>query len=208
MIDIPRPAAAALVHLFQGPVERDRMPETWRDLVAHQQYVRPYCAVLGLDVHIDDADGFAFLRQRTEPGAEESVGGEKAGQPPLPRLIARHNLSLRLSVLLVLLRKRLLELDAAGSETRLVIARDKLIEDLRLFWPAGANEVKIVEQIEAVLKQATELNLLRKLAVDPPAYEVRRLVKALVDAQWLADLDAKLAEYRAFSARGGEDAAS
>lgn len=31
MLEIPRLAAAALVHLFQGPVERDRAPETWRD---------------------------------------------------------------------------------------------------------------------------------------------------------------------------------
>ncbi len=201
MLEIPRPAAAALIHLFQGPIERDRAPETWRDLVAHQQYVRPYCAVLGLEVHIDEGDGFAFLRQHAEPEAEAG----SASELPLPRLIARHNLSFRLSVLLVLLRKRLLEIDAGGDETRCIVEHDTLIEQLRLFWPSSANEAKTVEQIEQVLKQAVELNLLRKLKVEPAAYEVRRLIKALIDAQWLADLDAKLAEYRAFGSKGGEE---
>lgn len=200
MQDIPRAAASVLVHLFQGPVERDRTPETWRDLVAQQHYVKPYCAVIGLDVHIDEADGFAFLRQQA---LDESA--DVGAQPPLPRLIARHNLSFRLSVLLVLLRKRLLELDAGGGDTRCVVAHDTLVEELRLFWPASANEAKIVEQIEGVVKQAVDLNLLRTLKVEPAAYEVRRLVKALVDAQWLANLDTKLAEYRGFAQKGGEE---
>lgn len=208
MLNIPRSAAAALVHLFQGPVERDRAPETWRDLLAHQQYLRPYCAVLGLDVYLDEADGFAFLRQRHEPGADDDEGTlenaspSASAQPPLPRLIARYNLSFRLSLLLVLLRKRLLELDSGGGDTRLIIPRDTLVEELRLFWPASANDAKTVEQIDTVLKQATEFGLLRKLKTEPVAFEVRRLIKALIDAQWLADLDAKLAEYRAHAARG------
>jgi hypothetical protein len=199
MQDIPRTAASVLVHLFQGPVERDRAPETWRDLVAQQHYIKPYCAVIGLDVHIDEADGLAFLRQQA---LDENAEGP---EPPLPRLIARHNLSFRLSVLLVLLRKRLLELDAGGGDTRCVVAHDTLVEEMRLFWPASANEAKTIEQIEGVLKQVVDLNLLRDLKAQPATYEVRRLVKALVDAQWLANLDAKLAEYRGFAQRGGEE---
>jgi hypothetical protein len=200
MQDIPRVAASVLVHLFQGPVERDRAPETWRDLVAQQHYIKPYCAVIGLDVHIDEADGFAFLRQQA---LDESA--DVGGQPSLPRLIARHNLSFRLSVLLVLLRKRLLELDAGGGETRCVVAHGTLVEEMRLFWPASANEAKTVEQIGGVVNQAVDLNLLRRLKTEPAAYEVRRLVKALVDAQWLANLDTKLAEYRGFAQKGGEE---
>jgi hypothetical protein len=198
MIDIPRPAAAALIHLFQGPVERDRAPETWRDLTAHQQYIRPYCAVLGLEVYLDEADGFAFLRQRNEPEDTDSPEAASSRERPdsLPRLISRHSLSFRMSVLLVLLRKRLLELDAGGSDTRLVVSRGALGEELRLFWPESTNEVKTEEQIDALLKQAVEFGLLRKLKTDPPTFEVRRLIKALIDAQWLAVLDNKLAEYR------------
>lgn len=203
MIDIPRPAAAALIHLFQGPVERDRAPEAWRDLTAHQQYIRPYCAVLGLEVYLDEADGFAFLRQRNEPEDTGREEGASSGSrvDPLPRLIARHNLSFRMSVLLVLLRKRLLELDAGGNDTRLVVSRAALVDELRLFWPESTNEVKTEEQIDALLKQAVDFGLLRRLKTDPPTFEVRRLIKALIDAQWLAVLDDKLAEYRTHAGR-------
>jgi hypothetical protein len=31
----------------------------------------------------------------------------------------------------------------------------------------------------------------------PPTFEVRRILKAFVDAQWLLDFDARLAGYRA-----------
>jgi hypothetical protein len=31
----------------------------------------------------------------------------------------------------------------------------------------------------------------------PPAFEVRRILKAFVDAQWLAEFDARLAAYQA-----------
>jgi hypothetical protein len=34
------------------------------------------------------------------------------------------------------------------------------------------------------------------VAGQPKAFEVRRILKAFVDAQWLADLDARLAAYR------------
>ncbi|MGH8445894.1 MAG: DUF4194 domain-containing protein [Solimonas sp.] len=200
MLDIPRPAGSVLVHLFHGPVERDRAPDVWRDLIAHQHCLKPYCAVMGLDVHIDEAEGFAFLRQQAVDDTTEATA-----QTPLPRLIARHNLSFRLSVLLVQLRKRLLETDAGGGDTRCIVAHDTLIEELRLFWPAGANDAKTVDKIEQVIKQALDFNLLRKLKVAPPTYEVRRLTKALVDAQWLAELDAKLTEYRGFARKADDE---
>jgi hypothetical protein len=34
------------------------------------------------------------------------------------------------------------------------------------------------------------------VAAGPPSYEVRRILKAFVDAQWLAEFDARLASYR------------
>jgi len=42
-----------------------------------------------------------------------------------------------------------------------------------------------------------KLGFLRALKGDGERYEVRRVLKAFVDAQWLEQLDTKLAEYRA-----------
>lgn len=193
--DIARPTAAAIIALYKGPVYRERQPETWRDLIADQASAQAYCAVIGLDLFVDEAEGFAFLRQADDTRAD--TADENA--EPLPRLIPRHNLSFHLSVLLVLLRKRLLELDAGGDETRLIVTRDALIEDMRLFMRTSENEAKTVEQIERLLSQAEKFGLIRPLKKDPERVEVRRIIKALVDAEWLAGLNDKLDEYRAFA---------
>jgi hypothetical protein len=77
------PTAAAIIALYKGPIYRERQPETWRDLIADQASVRAYCAVIGLELFVDEAEGFAFLRQATDTGDEDDT--------PLPRLIPRHN---------------------------------------------------------------------------------------------------------------------
>jgi hypothetical protein len=40
-----------------------------------------------------------------------------------------------------------------------------------------------------------ELGFLRRVHAQEELYEVRRILKAFVDGQWLADFDRRLAEY-------------
>ena len=54
-----------------------------------------------------------------------------------------------------------------------------------------------------------ELGFVRRLKAQPgqpAAFEVRRILKAFVDAQWLADFDARLAAYPAPLAGAGAGA--
>jgi hypothetical protein len=53
-----------------------------------------------------------------------------------------------------------------------------------------------MDKLEADLARVIELGFLRKLRSDD-AYEVRRILKAFVDAQWLDTFQQKLADYRA-----------
>ena len=66
------------------------------------------------------------------------------------------------------------------------------------FVPERSNEAKLVDQIESHINKIIELGFLRRLKVSagPPSYEVRRILKAFVDAQWLAEFDARLTGYR------------
>jgi hypothetical protein len=41
-----------------------------------------------------------------------------------------------------------------------------------------------------------ELGFVRRLRGEPQMIEVRRIIKAFIDAQWLADFDQRLAAYR------------
>ena len=115
----------------------------------------------------------------------------------IPRLVARRALSFPVSLLLALLRKKLAEGDASSTESRLVLTRDQILEMLVVFLPTSSNEARLVDLVDAHIGKVVELGFLRKVGDRPPEYEVRRILKAFVDAQWLADFDERLAAYRA-----------
>ena len=185
----------AVTQLMKGVVYRDTHERAWRHLLQLQPQVRDYVAVLGLQVVVDEAEGYAFCRQRP-PDTERDDNGE-----PLPRLIPRRPLSFHVSLLLALLRKKLAEFDAQGGDTRLMLTRDQIAEMMRVFLPVTSNEVRLADKIDAYLSKAVDLGFLRPAKNAEPVYEVRRILKAFVDGQWLADFDTKLAEY-AVLARG------
>lgn len=185
-LDLP----LAVTQLMKGVVYRDDHDKAWRNLMQLQAQVRDYVAVIGLQVVIDEAEGYAFLRQRPDDDAAED-------QPTLPRLIPRRSLSFHLSLLLALLRKKLAEFDAQGSETRLMLTREQIAETVRLFLPASSNEARLSDQIDTYLKKAVDLGFLRQVRGSEQVYEVRRILKAFVDGQWLADFERRLAEYAA-----------
>ena len=196
--------SAVVIPLLKGVLYRESDPKLWSALLDLQARVRDYIALLGLELLIDEAEGYAFVRSRTDEDAE-------AG-PALPRLVARRPLSFPVSLLLALLRKKLAEFDASGADTRLILNREEVAELLRVFLPAGSNEAKLIDQIDTHLNKIAELGFVRRLRGQDDMIEVRRILKAFVDAQWLAEFDTRLAAYRAqladdASAPEGEDGA-
>ena len=82
-----------------------------------------------------------------------------------------------------------------------MLARDEIVELVRVFLPDGPNEARLIDQMETTINKVIELGFLHKLktagsATGPASYEVRRILKAFVDAQWLAEFDARLAVYQ------------
>ncbi|MFZ1200570.1 MAG: DUF4194 domain-containing protein, partial [Desulfobacterales bacterium] len=174
-----------VVPLLKGVVYLEENPALWNALLALQMRVRDYVAVLGLELVLDESEGYAFLKSQPE--------GKDPDAPRLPRLVARRQLSFPVSLLLTLLRKKLAELDAGGGETRLILSFEEVVELIRVFLPAGSNETRLVDQIDSHLKKVVELGFVRRLRGQPQMIEVRRILKAFVDAQWLADFDQHLA---------------
>ena len=185
-----------VVPLLKGVLYRDEDATAWSALLALQARVRDYVAVLGLDLALDEAEGYAFLRSRASASSDDDG-------PKLPRLIARRPLGFQVSLLLALLRKKLAEFDASGSETRLILPLDAVVELIRVFLPAGSNESRLIDQVETHLNKIIELGFVRRLkpqggfTKSEPMFEVRRILKAFVDAQWLAEFDLRLAAYQA-----------
>jgi hypothetical protein len=192
--------SALVIPLLKGVIYQENDAILWHALLQLQARVRDYVGVLGLELVLDEAEGYAFLRAR-----KEELDGDAA--PKLPRLIARRPLSFPVSLLLALLRKKLAEFDAGGSDTRLMLSREEIVELMRVFLPESSNEARLIDQIETYINKIVELGFLRRLkpATALPGkqavvFEVKRILKAFVDAQWLANLDARLADYQAYLA--------
>ena len=180
-----------LVALFQGVLYRDD-GQLWQPLLDLQARVRDYCATLGLELILDEAEGYAYLRQRAAA----------PGEPDMPRLVQRRQLSYPVSLILVLLRKKLAEFDASGGDTRLVVGREQIADQVRLFLPDTANEARLLDRIDAHINKVVELGFLHRLRGQENQYEVRRILKAFVDAQWLSDFDQRLGDYAAHGGSG------
>lgn len=188
----PNDLSALVIVLLKGVLYQETDAGLWNALLNLQARVRDYVAVLGLELVLDEAEGYAFLRSRTVD--------EDDAAPKLPRLVARRPLSFPVSLLLALLRKKLAEFDASGGDTRLVLGRNEIVELVRVFLPESSNEAKLIDQIETHLNKIVELGFLRKLKSSTgqtAVFEVRRILKSFVDAQWLNELDNRLAAYQA-----------
>lgn len=178
--------SSTVIPLMKGAVYRDTHDRAWKHLLQLQPQVRDYVGTLGLQVVIDEAEGYAFLRQR--PADPDDA------DPP-PRLIPRHALSFHVSLLLALMRKKLAEFDAQGGDTRLILTRAQITEMIRVFLPATSNEARLMDKIDEHIGKVERLGFLRPVKNAEQSYEVRRILKAFIDGQWLADFDERLAEY-------------
>ncbi len=184
--------ASAIIDLMRGVVYRESQEDTWGALSRHGAAVRDHFATIGVDVIVDDPEGYAYLRSHEEADDAE----------PLPRLVKRRSLTYHVSLLLVLLRKRLVEFETTGAEGKLVLSRDQIVEMLRVFLAESTNEARVIDRVDTTLKQVAEFGFLRPLRGQQDQWEVRRILKAYVDAQILSDYAGRLREYSE-AVRGG-----
>lgn len=186
-----------LIHLLKGVVYRDGSETVWQQLLDQQHTVAEHAGVLGLKLVVDEAEGHAFLRQ---------TQSEDDNDDGLPRLVVRRQLSYPVSLLLALLRKKMAEHDAGGQDPRLVLTREEIVDLIRLFLPDSANEAKLIDRVGMDINKLVELGFLRRMRGQDNTFEVRRILKAFVDAQWLAEFSERLDEYREHAAETGAKA--
>jgi hypothetical protein len=67
---------------------------------------------------------------------------------------------------------------------------------MRLFLPETTNQARLMDRVDAHINRLMEMGFLRRLRGTDHQYEVRRILKAFVDAQWLSELDQRLSVYR------------
>ena len=154
--------SSLVIPLLKGVIYRDetgaRNTGLWSGLLELQARVRDYVAVLGLELVLDEAEGYAFLRARDREDDETTT--------PLPRLVARRPLSFPVSLLLALLRKKLAEFDAGGGQdeegVRLVLSREDIVELIRVFLPEASNEARLMDRVDTDINKVDEVGFLRR----------------------------------------------
>jgi hypothetical protein len=176
-----------IINLLKG-ILYDSNDVVWKALLQHETHVRNYFAVVGLELIINEAEGFAFLKQRVF--SEETNSGT-------PKLVEKRQLSFPVSILAILLRKKLLEFDNKGNDSRLVLKKSDILELLISFLPNNtSNEKKIIDKIDTYITRLLELGFLRELKNEEDYYEVSRILIAYLPVEQLQLTLDKLNEYK------------
>lgn len=180
--------APVLVHLFRGVVyEEDK--KIWNDLVAFQHQVRKYFGTIGIELHLNEQEGFAYLSQPDE------IEGEKT---KVPRIVRRMPLSYELTILLVILREALEEFDSQNTDSRkLFITNNEVKDRIEVFFEQKADKVRLLERFDAYINNIVDLGFLKEIQVrgfdeKEKTYEVRRILKAKINSEKLEEIKEKL----------------
>lgn len=178
------PYSPVIISLFKGVVYRSNA-DNWKQLIEYELDIKKYFEVINIDVFVDDKEGFAFLKQKDNEDEDQN----------LPRLIEKRQLSYPVTLLCVLLRKKLIEADSTGSDVRVVMSKDKIKDMLKVFLPDISNEAKIMDRMNEYINKVVEYGFLRKLKNSDDEYEINRIITAQITADKLQQIEESLKEY-------------
>jgi hypothetical protein len=188
----------AMVALFKNVVCKEVDPEHWEAVTTQKNKIEDYVNKIGLTLIVDEMDGYGYLKQRSYVEGEEEI----------PRLVPRHALSYPVSLLLVLLRKQLLEFDSTMGDQRLIVNKQQIAERMSLFLRDTTNEAKLVEDIDKHIERVEKMGFLRRLRGSEDSFEVQRILRSFVNAEWLNHFSERLEAYQRYAndgkLRGGE----
>lgn len=180
-----------LARLATGPIyESDS--DYWITLKNEVEKVRTHYAVMALEVVLDEAGGYAYLRQRPEDSEE---AWSLDGMAPIPRILRRTPLSYHQTLFLVLLRERLLRHEQSPDvDTPLYLDVPEITEMLRPYFPESNNEKKLYDNVQALLRRFDVLNLIFPMKNrSEPIYRVEPIIKAKLSAEMIAEIRDRLA---------------
>ena len=181
------PFAHVFLKLMQGPIyEEDKT--YWKDLLGWQTELSKYLQQTGLQLVVSEADGFARIVQ---PDADESA------ERSLPRLMRKTRLTYEATLLCIVLREALDEFDIKGNGTRLFLTQKEIKERLALFFKERHNKSKLLKDLNKPVNSLLNVGVLKTTREDAAnkelhQYEVKRIIKALVNNEKLEEIKSKL----------------
>ncbi len=176
--------SAVQIRLLKGVLYRGKHRDLWQFLERDQYQIREYFSQIGLSLSVDDAEGYAFLKQLDFDEESEIL--------ELPRLITRRSLSFNQTLLLVSLRKRLAEHDSEESSPRLIVTRAEMHQWLLPYFSQVSNEVKQQRDFDALIKKTVEMQFIKPLINHTDDFEILRILKAFITAEQIMEFNQHL----------------
>ncbi len=179
--------APVIIKLLQGPIYADEK-NLWRDLRAWQSQIQEYFSKIGIELVINEIDGFARVFQ---PDADESE------ENPLPRLMRKQTMNYETTLLCVILREMLDEFDIKSEGTKLFVTQREIKERIELFFKEQTNKSKLWKELSKPINNLREIGILKFIREDlinkeNTQYEIKRIIKALVNNDKLEEIKNKL----------------
>ena len=175
----------ALIALLKGIVNEASDVRIWNTILEQQVYIEDYVSKIGLQLIISNQDGYAYLTQIDY----------REEQKPLPRLVTKRQLKYLTSLILVLLRKELIEMNKNSDLGRYVISKTSIIEKVLPYLKDTNDEAKQQKEIETEINAIEKMGFIRLIKNSNDDYEIIPLLRTFIDAQWLQDFDEKLKTY-------------
>ncbi|MEM8523759.1 MAG: DUF4194 domain-containing protein [Bacteroidota bacterium] len=171
-----------IVKLLQGIIYEDDR-KSWQELLSYQSQVRDYFGVIGIELHLNEQDGFAYISQ------PEEYEGNK-----VPRLMRRMPLSYEITLLLVILREAIEEFDVQNTDNRkLFLTNHDIKERIEVFFDDRTDRVKLLEKFDTYINSVENLGFLKEVQVkasddQTKTYEVMRIIKAKINNAKLEEI--------------------
>lgn len=186
-----RDFATVIIRLLKGPLYEE--DSVWNLLIIQQKNIIEYLSRIGLKVNIHDEDGYAYLSHEEPEEGEEDI----------PRLIRRMPLSFEVSLLCVILREELDRFDVEKSESRkLFLTMREIRERITFYFKEKTDETRLIRQLERYIRQVEKLGFLKEIQGQDermnkePVFEVMRILKAKVSADFITEFRRKMEEYQ------------
>ena len=181
----------ACISLLKGIITKENKEKVWDTILNYRNQIEDYFRQLGLTLKLYEEEGYCYLQQIEDDETDN-----------LLKLVPKVPLSLHLSLLLVSLRKYMLESTANGDE-KIVISKEEIFIKMKNYLKETSNEIKQEKEITTYIKKVEEMKFIRKLKNSDDKYEILRLLASFVDAQWLDDLNKHILEYKEHIEKGG-----
>ena len=194
-----KPYSSTIVRLMQVYAIYDDDRQYWGILQQHETAIREYFAVIGIEIDLNRADGYARLVQKEF--------GEDELNPPI-KLIRKIALTYEQSLLSVILRDMLEENETriqGGSSSKLFVTGEEIKHKIELFFKDQNNKKALIGKLDSLIEKMRDLGFLKIVREDKTTkgelktvnnqYEIKTILRAKISNDKLEEFKIKLQDY-------------